>query len=474
MWFGLLSSGLVAVFSVVMYYAIWQTTIDGLDRELSVRAEQLLGRCSVQGDRITFDAAGADELVLDGLANLHGVEVRAWPAGQLLFHLGELQPIGDVQQPEPIDTTYTLRHRTHEQEGAVESEGEDFDDRVCELVATLPGAQTDGQLVVQIRIAADVEAIEDRLESYLIPLIAIGALFILAAIVIGRVLSSRLVGPIRDLREAAVLARGGAKTLMPLTGRGDELDDLAEVLEESFASLEKSLERQRRFTADAAHELRNPMSAITATAEVALRRDRSIETSEAMFRDILFEAKRMGEALEALLTLARCDSGDARGGFVALDLKAVVDATIQSRRRAGSAVPVSAEGSARVSGDQALLRVLFDNLLKNAERYSPADSEIRIAIEAKDRLATVLVMDQGPGIRASEHKRVFERFYRVDPEGGATGTAGLGLSIARAVVELHGGWIEVVDAEPGATIRVQIPMLGEQTQDSLGRTHGDT
>jgi signal transduction histidine kinase len=463
-WFGILGAGLVLVLSTAVYLALWSSTFSSLDRELAVRAEELFARCAVVDGEVRIDASGASEGLLDDLFRLRSVDVRGWPGGPVLLQRGALPPAVEEPLVQPVDQTYTLRHRTHEEESEVESPL-DYDERVCELVAVPSGAPAGSDLLVRVRVSVDVEPTEDRLESYLWPLAGFDLFFVAMAILIGRLLAGRLVRPLLDLREAALKARSGELVEMPHTGFGDELDDLADVLESSFGELREAIARQARFTADAAHELRNPISAVMSTAEVALRRERDPEACAELFEDVLFEARRMHEVLEALLTLARCDASQVRAAQMRVSLVPLLEGVVKSRRQHGMQTAVEIQGEAEIDGEPGMLELLFDNLLKNAVRHGPEGRAIGIRIEAAHRHVRVEVSDAGPGIPEADRVRVFERFFRSESTGCTAGTAGLGLSIAKAIVDVHGGWIEVADHSPGTTIRMQFP---SPTRDILG------
>ena len=453
LWFGVVSSGLVLVFSVLVYWSVWQSMLSGVDRELSARAEALFDRCTVGPDGVEFEPPQPGEGVLGGLTNLRSAEIRVWPGGRMLLHHGA--PTGEllVAPSEPVDSSYTLRYRTREEgDSDIPNSLYDFDERVCVLIATPPGAPA--HTLVRVRIAADIEPLEDRLGEFLLPLVVLDCLFVLAAALLGRHVSGRIVKPLIELRAAAVRAREGSTEPMPRERNGDELDQLAEVLEDSFTELNAALERQVRFTADAAHELRNPITAVMNTAEVALRRPRDPEANHELFRGVLTESRRMAEVLEALLALARCDRGQTTTTFTPLDLGALARSCVREWMEHESAVPVDVQGTATMIGDPSMLRVLLLNLIENATRYSPPGEGVLIRLRDAAGIAVIEVTDHGPGIPAAEREQVFERFYRSANEGSG-GTAGLGLSIVQAIVELHGGVVEAADADPGTVIRMR-------------------
>ena len=242
-----------------------------------------------------------------------------------------------------------------------------------------------------------------------------------------------------------------------------ELGQLAAVLNSTFARLETAFAQQQQFTADAAHELRTPVSVILAQTQTALSRERYAaeyrETVEACERS----AQRMRRLIESLLELARLDAGQENMKRLRFDLaKVVKDCVEQVQPVAGQRnVKVLADlAPVEITGDAERLAQVVTNLLANAIQYNRLDGEVRIKLEAKSGLAVLTITDTGPGIPAQDLPHVFERFYRGDKSRTiSNGHAGLGLAISKAIVEAHGGTIEVSSRTgQGTTFTVRLPM----------------
>ena len=234
------------------------------------------------------------------------------------------------------------------------------------------------------------------------------------------------------------------------------------LVRKSTAPVEGSMETMRRFMADAAHELRTPITVLRSQAEVVLQRERNAEAYVEALRRVESEAVRLGATVEDLLTLARADAGERaperRRVFLddlALDAASGARALAETR---GVALEVGAFEEAVVSGDAALLRQLLMIVLDNAVKFTPAGGRVRVSAAAPGGQAEVVVEDTGIGITPEQLPHVFERFYRGDPAraraDGAEG-AGLGLAIARWIADAHGARIEVT-SEPGRGTRVAI------------------
>ena len=230
----------------------------------------------------------------------------------------------------------------------------------------------------------------------------------------------------------------------------------------SFAPLEQAFEQQRRFMADASHELRTPSATLRAEADVTLSRP---SRSEKEYRESMTvvqdTARRLTRIVDDIFLLARADAGHLVMQQGAVDLDDVVLESVRSVQ------PIAAERQvqvdlrdvveAQVRGDADLLGRVMLNLLDNAVKYAPPDSVVDVRMSrSADRAVQISVVDRGPGIPGDARERVFERFFRVDTarsraESTTTSGAGLGLPIARRIAELHGGHVTLVSSRPGHT-----------------------
>ncbi|MBC8008852.1 MAG: sensor histidine kinase, partial [Burkholderiales bacterium] len=220
----------------------------------------------------------------------------------------------------------------------------------------------------------------------------------------------------------------------------------------SFARVEHTFGQQARFTSDASHELRTPISVILTESQLALKRERSA----AEYRESLVvcceTAGKMKHLVDDLLLLARSDARALQANRSACDLSALADsvrrlleplAEERGLRLRHAAAP------APTQGDAAQLERILVNLVMNAVQHSPAGAEIVIETATEDGLAVARVIDPGRGIPAEALPHIFDRFYRVDPSRARTeGGAGLGLAISQGIAESHGGRIEA-QSEPG-------------------------
>jgi signal transduction histidine kinase len=218
------------------------------------------------------------------------------------------------------------------------------------------------------------------------------------------------------------------------------------LVRQSTAPIERSMEQMRRFMADAAHELRTPVTLLRTRAEVALGQERTAERDAQTLRALGREAERIGAIVGDLLTLARADAGEipAARETVYLDDQAAdaVESIGALAQQAGVALEVGAFEEAPIAGDPVLVRRLLLILLENAVKFTPAGGRVRLDVTAENGRRAVVITDTGIGISPEDLPRVFERFYRGE-SARATEGAGLGLAIARWIADLHGARLEL-------------------------------
>lgn len=236
------------------------------------------------------------------------------------------------------------------------------------------------------------------------------------------------------------------------------------------ARLRTSEARLRRFVADASHELRTPVAAVSAYAELF---DRGAAASPGDLRRAMHgirgETARMGQLVEDLLLLARLDEGRPLE-HKPVELVALASEAIGTGRRLGPEWPLRMEADrpVEVLGDEARLRQVFDNLLSNIRNHTPPGTPGIVRVRESGGDAFIEVEDLGPGLSAEDADRIFERFYRVDQSRTrATGGSGLGLSIVAAIVSAHGGEVVVATgATAGALFRVRLPARPSEEPES--------
>src|SRR6059036_549609 len=233
------------------------------------------------------------------------------------------------------------------------------------------------------------------------------------------------------------------------------------LIRKSTAPVERSMEQMRRFMADAAHELRTPVTILRTRAELALAQPRDATGDTAAFQAIEREADRLGGIVGDLLTLARADAGERKVVRASLYLDDVVSQAVASARtlaeRKGVALVVGSFDEAQITGDAGLVERLVLIVLDNAIKYTPEGGRVRLDVTARDGGRSVIVSDSGIGIPSDQLPRIFERFYRGESARSHAEGSGLGLPIARWIADLHGARISVASDPTGTRVEIAFP-----------------
>ena len=304
----------------------------------------------------------------------------------------------------------------------------------------------------------------EELHRTALKLTGIGGVILFFGLAGGWWLVARALSPISSISATAVkISAGDLSQRINVAEAESELGQLATVLNSTFARLETAFAQQKQFAADAAHELRTPVSVMLTQAQTALNRERTApeyrETVEACQR----AAQRMRKLIESLLALARFDAGQEVLERLSFDVsKAIAECTELVK-------PMAAERGVKIisdlppieiTGDAGRLAQVITNLLTNAIQYNRPEGEVRVTLESRNGLVLLTVADMGQGIVPADLPLVFGRFFRADQSRTGAGNTGLGLAISKAIVEAHGGTIEVASEQNiGTTFTVLLPAL---------------
>jgi heavy metal sensor kinase len=316
-----------------------------------------------------------------------------------------------------------------------------------------------------IRLMADLSEVQEtlrHLRSAMLLLIPAG----LACSALGGFwLSWRALAPVdRINRMAREIQASRLDRRLPHPGVRDEIGRLVETLNGMIGRLEGSFHTMERFTADASHELRNPLATMRNTLDVVRAQPRTAGELGAAMDSLSEDVDRLRKIVEDLLLLARADNGRLTLEREAVNLGGLVQAlaeTYQPRaRELGVTLAVEAPAPAMVMGDERWLYQLVGNLLDNALKFTPAGGSVRVAVLARPEGVRLTVRDSGPGLPEESLERVFERFYQADQSRARSSKpgSGLGLAIVAWIVESHGGHIAAANhPEGGACFTVELP-----------------
>jgi heavy metal sensor kinase len=304
--------------------------------------------------------------------------------------------------------------------------------------------------------------------SIVFALVAGLMLLIVAAVVVGYGLAGTALRPVREITSMArTFSEHDLHQRIELDLPPDELGQLAATFNQMLGRLEVAFDALGRFTADASHELRAPLTLIRTEAEVALSRARSPEEYRQSLETILAEAERLGRLADQLLMLARVDAGSLAVSMQPVGVPALLEETVarwtplaEQRGVVLSALP-AARGEVRADRD--LLGRLLDNLVDNALRHTPGGGTIQLSAVQGGPTWVIAVKDDGPGVDPAVQPILFERFARGDPaRGRETGGVGLGLALCAAIAKVHQGTLTLEESpDPGATFVLQLPAFVE-------------
>jgi signal transduction histidine kinase len=341
-------------------------------------------------------------------------------------------------------------------------------DSEIDYVVTYPRRDRERRVNGVVQGFRSLSEVYDALENLDRALLALIPLGLIGAGMAGAYLTDRVLRRVHALTHVAGLI--GARNLsdrLPVTGN-DEFSELADTfngllarMESAFAEQQRVLEQQRRFTADASHELKTPLTIIKGNTSMALE----VEAADTGFRQTLLDIDRaadtMSSLVQDLLLLARSDDGQLGKDRIELLVRELLErAGSGVAHRKGAPITLQIEDDAlSVRGNEGELVRLFTNLLENATRYTPAEGRIKVRATRQGNRVLIAVADTGIGIAPEHLPHLGERFYRVDssrsrPSGGT----GLGLSICKSIVEAHGGALSFQSKlNVGTTVTVALP-----------------
>jgi len=326
-----------------------------------------------------------------------------------------------------------------------------------------------------IQVAGSLDDVNNVERSAAALFVIMGVALVLAVGLAGALLTKRAFQAIDNVvQQARRIGEANFSQRLPHPGTNDEIGRLVETLNAMLERLERGFESQRRFTADASHELRSPLSRLRTEMEVALRRSRDVAEYVETLRSCLEEVGQLTALVDELLTLARLDAGGERVPAEQVALDQVVEQVVRRfeplahERRVLITTQIASPVVADIGRGPASL--VLTNLLDNAVKFSPEGGRITVSLAAHNDEAVVSVTDEGPGIQREELPHVFERFYRGQAARmSATPGVGLGLAVSQAIVRAHHGRIEAVD-QPGhgARFAVHLPCTAARPLVTVG------
>ena len=292
-------------------------------------------------------------------------------------------------------------------------------------------------------------------------IVALGAtgLTLVLAIAGGALLGSNFLRRIDTItRTSRAIMEGDLSARIPVRGTHDEIDQLVASLNAMLARIQQLMDGLRQVSSDIAHDLRTPLGRLRQRLEDARERATTTADYSAATDAAIEEADALLETFSALLRIAQVEAGAQKSAFAAFDVSALLKSLGETYQPVAEdsdrTLEVDVEPGAMLTGDRQLMAQLVSNLLENALRHTPEGTRVHLGLHRQGDGFEIEVADNGPGIPASEHERVFDRFYRLDRSRSTSGS-GLGLAMVKAIAGLHGLTIRLEDAKPGLRVVLQ-------------------
>jgi signal transduction histidine kinase len=313
-----------------------------------------------------------------------------------------------------------------------------------------------------LRVGAETREINEAAHNIFIGMLAAIPTVLLVIVIGGRWVASKALAPVEEIRQAA--ARITAQRLdqrLPVPPTGDEIAGLIEVLNAAFERLQRSFEQSVRFSADASHHLRTPISVLRAGVEEILADSGCSARAHATAEDLLHGVHQLNSVADNLLLLARADAGRLELHKEEFDLSDTLEGVLDDARALAEPFNLTVEADVPkplpLKADRAFVAMIAQNLLENAIKYNAPGGRIRVAARAANGSVEITIGNTSECIPSERQEHLFERFYRVRGDERVPGT-GLGLSTARELARAHGGEISLLRSNAQWTeMHVRLP-----------------
>ncbi len=297
------------------------------------------------------------------------------------------------------------------------------------------------------------------------------AIMLLLALLGGFVLSRRTLQKIERINQTThSIMSGDLSRRVPLTKHNDDFDQVADNLNKMLDRIQQLMEDIRRVSDNIAHDLRTPLARLRLHLEEARQQESSDSKAAQYLESSIREADSMLSTFNALLRIARIESGQIQLGFREVDFQTLLEDVVEfyepsleeKKQHFDTSFPIIMKSW----GDRDLIFQSIANLIENAIKYTPQQGTIRLLLSRQNNEAIITIADDGPGIPPAERIHVFRRFYRLDQSRNSSGS-GLGLSLVSAVVGMHKGSIELHDNYPGLRAIIRLPLIKQPDKAML-------
>ncbi len=446
-WYLLTLGVILLLFAAFLYWQLQRSLYDQVDTTLQLAASQALINVDAEGDTIAFQ-------------NIENPANAAQPQNDdLTFYLLAT----DGALVDQLGRETAVPPQTSFQPGYVTISTKEDRWRIFTQAVAADNAAG------WVQVVQNLDPIDETLEKLLTQM-TIGLPLALALAGIGGLfLASRALQPVARITHTAESISGSdLNRRIQYQGPADELGRLAHTFDAMLDRLQAAFERERRFTGDAAHELRTPLAALKGRIGVTLSRPRPVPEYTDTLQEMEGQVDRLIHLSNDLLFMARLDQGERPLQLEPIVLRdflgAIMDQVSPLAEAKQIALRETILDDLTIRGDIDLLIRLFLNLLDNAIKYTPEGGQVTIAAQLENKQVNITIADTGPGIPAEHLPHLFERFYRVEEDrarrgrGNGQSGAGLGLAIAYEIVRAHGGQLAVESQiNQGTTFVVHLP-----------------
>jgi heavy metal sensor kinase len=458
-WFLLVLLFVIVSFSFLLYFSKQRAVSTSFDSDLMAKAILLSNSLEIEQDNIVLKP---NQLLFETPSSPWLYRITADNGGliaQTDLPAGFLFPVSPAITEKPVFTTVPgpgehpfriVFFKTIFREDADVNEFKTTDSN---------SAQT-----ILVSCAGSLRNIDEELEDLQSRLFLIGLITFLIAGLGGFFLSNRALRPINQISQTvAGISDIHLSERIERAKFDIELHPLITQLNAALDRLETGFQRERQFTADASHELRTPLSVIVNNLEVLLKRPRTVEEHLEVHQSNLQTAYQMQTIIEGLLTLSRIDAGQFIVQKKLVQVYPLIEDIFKLLQAKAMEKQIllanEVETAAQIPADAGQLKQALLNLIENAIIYNRQNGRVTVQSKKDNGTISIKIIDTGIGIIPEHLSRIFDRFYRVDPaRTESTGGCGLGLAIARSIIELHQGTISVASSPAGSIFTVMLPL----------------
>jgi heavy metal sensor kinase len=355
----------------------------------------------------------------------------------------------------------------------------DGDGRVFETVA-IPERRHKVRLLytfigtgVIIQLGQSMESQTWFIEAFKRIFIITMAIFVILAAVVGWFMAKRALSGLEKVRQTARnISDGSLKERVPRQGREDEIDDLANTINQMLDRIQRLVTGIKEMNDNIAHDLKSPIARIRGIAEITLTTEAPIDDYKKMAASTIEECDRLLDMINTMLLISKTDAGVEKLEYERMDLSQIISDACNLfyplAEERDIALIWDVPDNCFIAGDIRMIQRMISNLLDNAIKYTQPDGSVNVNLNADDEESVIIaIKDSGIGISESDINLIFDRFYRVDPSRAQTGS-GLGLSLAKAIALAHGGDITVISSiDEGSTFFIHLPKSVQSENSQL-------